>query len=822
MVQDINNNDTQQKYNRYNEEDNSSINIVEIFRVIWSLKFWILLLIVIFLGISVLIIKSSPHIYSRSTKILLNNEESGLMNLDDVAAFTDLSGFKNNKIENELLVLNSRSLMCKVVDNLSLNVRYFVEGNIFVKNIELYKNSPIKLVYQLDSVSYNKKCFDGTKVEFKIKPKDKSRYQLEYVEIGGDEVNLNKKEYYFGQIINLPGMNATLELSNIENLEIGKFYTITKESFNHQVSENIRALSAEHTVKGSDAITITYKDNIIERADDILNNLVYQYNVDARMFKNASVINTIDFLNDRLSVLSKELSDIESSFKDYKESNVVVNPESESELTLQTGAEYQKQLSDLMIQQQILNLILEQINQPIDSTGGFIPENIGMSDIGINASITQYNKLISERNRLLASSSPNNPRVVMISSQIQDLKAGISLSLSNFKNTLDIRRQELVELVDQEKKKISAFPSLQLDLQKISRQQQIIEPLYLLLQQKKEEAQILLYAASDNARVIENSYGSLVPVKPKKNIIYLLAILLGFATPVLFVFLRKLFKTKVYTPEDVTNNIDAPLLATIAFDEDSDNKLEDSADRNVTYESFRMLRSKLEYIPGNVFQVTSSFPKEGKTYVSVNLAIFLSLINKKVLLIGLDLRKPKIRKFFSEDRRLNKVGIVNYLSGMTDNIESEIINFPEYPNLDVLFSGPIPPNPAELLSLDKMGEVIEKVRKDYDYVICDSSPFLLVSDALIMNKYVDATLYVIRSGETSMRLLPEIQNVTKNVLGKGTYVILNAYNFKTKKYGYGYGYGGYGYGYGGYGYGYGYGYEYDKSKKKFRLFKRKK
>jgi tyrosine-protein kinase Etk/Wzc len=311
-------------------------------------------------------------------------------------------------------------------------------------------------------------------------------------------------------------LNATIELSDKDNLEIGKVYTITKEPFNSQVSANINALRAEHTVKGSDAITITYEDNIIERADDILNNLIYQYNVDARMYKNASVNNTINFLDERLSILSKELSDIESSFKDYKESNVVVNPESESELTLQTGSEYQKKLSDIIIQQQVLNLILDQINQPIDSTGGFIPENVGIADIGINASIMQYNQLISERNRLLASSSPDNPRVILISSQIQDLKAGISLSLSNFKNTLDIRSQELLDLVEKEKRKISSFPSLQLDLAKISRQQQIIEPLYLLLQQKKEEAQILLYAAKDNARVIEDSYGSLVPIKPKK------------------------------------------------------------------------------------------------------------------------------------------------------------------------------------------------------------------------------------------------------------------------------------------------------------------
>lgn len=815
-----------------NGQQDDTQNIRDLFRFIWGLRYWIIAFGLAALIASYIWVKFQTPVYERKSQIMLVDEKSG--GSSEMSILQDITGLKQSSpIDNEVFILRSPSLMTKVVDELNLNYRYYsysVPHNLFKSNLgkklfgirenQYYNDAPFELVMEFDelypeselpsSISFTFRAIDANtfdilefyenrSVRFRVDKEwdDKNRtgcYNAEIVRHG-----------YKFRIVRKESASSTLQPGS-------KYRATWSKSYNAGtgLAKNL-TVNVEQGVQGktfkTNVITMTMHDSNIARADDILNMLTVKYMEEAKAFKNKSVISTIEFLDKRLETISADLGNVESSYRNYQQSNTVVNIDAQSQLSLTSGLEYENQLTEIRLQQQILAMIKEDLSSADPGNFDVIPSNIGLTDAGLNQVIGEYNALVAERNRLIANSSANNPRVRNLDLQLADFRNSIVMSVENLDKVYNIRAKEVSNVLRQSQSKISDIPTQQFDLAQIERRQQIIEPLYLLLQQKREEAQISMYAVSDNVRVIEQAYGSNVPISPKNMQIYLLALILGCCIPPLFVYLRNLLRNTVQTREDIEAKLNVPILATLPKVEDA-RELISANSRDLKSESFRMLRSNLKFLKGNVIQVTSSNPSEGKSYVASNLALSLSHTGSKVLLVGLDLRKPALMKIFTELEMQREHSAVAYLIGMAQNPADTILDGKSKYGIDIAFSGIIPPNPTELLSTERLEQLISWYREHYDYVIIDSAPMMPVSDSILLNRYVDTTLYVVRSEYTPSTMLEQIAKLFYEREIKSPNIVLNSVDLDSNRLRYGYGYGyGKSYGYGkGYGYGYSYGY----------------
>ena len=813
----------------FEEEQKSNFSIRDFVLFFWRLKYWIIASVAVALLVAYFYGKITTPIYTRSTSAILINENEGS---GELALLSDLTGNRvSKKIDNEVFILSSPSLMKKVVEELDLNTRYyqyripifhssirFFRTLLNVKEYEFYKDSPYSFHLITDNLFPEEMLPGSITVEFKAI--DSKTYKIREVKVNGKKVDLQENKVQYGSQIRFDGFTFSIEMVNSAEMRDGDIYLCTW-SKPYAMAQNLAAaLTVEargsRTVK-SDVMVLTIEDSKPRRAEDILNTLITKYNSDARSFKNTVSINTIAFIDTRLQAISKELGEVETDYRNYQSSNVLVNLESQSELTMTSDMQYENQLTEVRLQEKILDMVKEYLSQTPAGEYRVIPSNIGVADNGLNSIIGQYNVLVAERNRLISNSSATNPRVLNMNQQLEGGRESIDLTVNNLAKIYAIREKELLSTLKASKAKMASIPGQQFDIQQLSRRQQIIEPLYLLLQQKKEEAQISMYSQSDNVRVVEPAFGSPAPTKPQKSKVMLLAFIIGFIIPPCVIWIRKLSRSKVETKKDVEDAINAPVVATIPKNEKNGNQLIVSGGRDTTSEAFRMLRSNMQFLSGKVIQVTSSIPGEGKSYISANIALSLAHIDKKVLIIGLDLRKPVLKKYFPKIEDDKTRSVVGYLVGKTQDISALPVNSGEFETLDVILSGAVPPNPSELLSTDKLANLINYFRDKYDYIICDTAPFFSVSDSLIVNRLVDYTLYVVRSDYSMLKMLPEIEEANKDKRIKGLNLVINGMDFTANKYKYGYGYGygskGYGYGYGGYGYGYGYGYGHEHEHK---------
>ncbi len=710
-----------------------------------------------------------------------------------------------------------------MVEDLGLHVRYFTEVSPLLdpdwkfakfKTVEYYKDSPFTMEVQFDPLYPAKLCPEFIEVKFVVEDKDSFRIRsVRTAGASGEEADVDQKaSHAWGTPLSFDGFVITLNAADVQLMKPGAKFRATwgkPYTVGAAFQKNLTAF-VESGVIGknskTDVISLTMKDSKPERADDILNALIEKYNDEAREYKNASVLSTIEFIDTRLETISEELGKVESNYRNYQTSRTLVNIEAQSQLTLTSDMQYENQLTEIRLQQSILKMIKEDLNHMKEGEYKVIPSNIGLSDAGLNQVISNYNTLVAERNRLVANSSTSNPRVRNVDLQLSDGRNAIVLSIANLEKVYSIREQEINDVLRKSKAKMSSIPTQQFDLTQIARKQQIIEPLYLLLQQRREEAQISMYSVTDKARIIEASYGSSVPIEPKSRVILLLAMILGCCIPPVAVWLWGVMKYKVETREDIEKVLDNPILAIVPFTDDR-GTLRSSGGRDVKSESFRMLRSNLQFSQGRVLQVTSSVPGEGKSFIAANLAVSLTHIGKKVIVVGMDLRKPRLVEFFPEVASHKSASVVSYLIGKLDHPSQTVIHSEQFQFLDIAYSGVIPPNPSELLSTDRLKELIDYYRGQYDYVVLDTAPMMPVSDSVLINRFVDITLYIIRSNYTGMKMLQEISRLFKQMEIKSPKLILNGMDLESKILRYGYGQYGYGSGYGsGYGYGYGYGY----------------
>jgi tyrosine-protein kinase Etk/Wzc len=767
--------------NKYAVEDTleSENNLRDIFDKYKAKWYWFIIGSVVSVAIAYYSLRYTIPLYEATASILIKDEDKGGP-LSELSAFEDLGtpkGFNRDK-DNEISILKSRALMSLVAKELRLNISYFVKKGPVYK--EVYSEPPVHIsfvsgdssVYE-EGISYIISVESGTRFALKD-----AKGSLISEKNFGEQI-----ETILGKII------ITSDNSEIGDF-IGKDIMISITPLKDVVDGYRGALQVNPSDKTSNVIEITLKDPVKEKAVDVINDLIKQRNADAIADKNQVSRNTSEFINERIKFITSELSDVESNEEDYKTKHKLVDVSSEAGLVLQTGSENETSIVEANTQLQIVEYMYTYLLQQHGDTCHLIPANLGFSDHSIETMIASYNDLVMQRNKIYDNSSAKNPAVVNLDVQLLGLKQSLKQSLYNLKQSLQIKIKQLTAEENSINSKIADVPKYEREYRVLDRQQQIKEALYLYLLQKQEETNIALAVAVGNTKIIDSAYSNGTPVYPNKKMIYLASLMLGLTLPIVGIYILGLLDTKVRGMHDM-NSLNIPVIGNIPLEDSKSKLVVGEGIRTNVAEAFRLLRTNINFMlngaqdKGQAIFITSTIGKEGKTFISINLAATLAISGKKVLLIGMDLRSPKILDYLGLQ---NVQGLTNYITNRNLVFNNVVCKMPGIEGVDVIPSGPIPPNPAELLMNDRLKELLNEAKERYDYIIIDTAPAGMVTDTLLLSDYADLFIYVVRAHFLDRRLLRLPEAYYKEKRLKNMAILVNSTDHK-KGYGYGYGYG---------------------------------
>ena len=747
---------------------------------------WFVLGVAICLIISYTYLRYTIPQYRASTTILIkDNKNEGA--LSELAAFSEMGlGTGTKNIDNEIEILKSRTLVENTVRKLNLNISLVVKGKVI--DSELYNNSPLKIRFTTTTLKKSRA------ITLRFIRKGNEGFLLNGLEddtLLTDFILTPKKIFKYGETIPTIFGDLLIEKKPINGEDlINKEYLITLSTV-ESVAQGFRngLVVAPVNKNSNNVIEIATVGPVIDKSEAFLNNLVKNYNEAAVNDKNAISENTSKFISQRLALISEELGGVEKNVESFKTSNRLTDIESEAKLFIDGSSEYNKKTVEIEIQLNLVNSMLTFIKNSTNSD--LLPTNV-VGDDGASESINTYNQLILDRNRILKSATQNNPTVIKLDQQVTALRSNIISGLERLQSNLKIQQRNLKSQEGKLDNKIEKIPSQERMFRVIARQQKVKEELYLYLLQKNEETAIALAATEPSARVIDAAKGNNVPVSPKKNSIYLGAFLIGLLIPFGVIYLKDLLDTKIKSRLDIEGKIQIPFIGDVPTS-DTPNEIMQADSRTSSAEALRIIRTNLDFMLSKVPEgiaktifLTSTFPKEGKTFVSVNLAATFALSGKRVLLIGMDIRNPRLDDYLN----LPDKGFTNYLYSKDLNLDDLIVKQQGYEDFYVLPAGVIPPNPAELLMSKKVDSFFETIKKQYDYIIVDTAPVSLVTDTLIIAKHADTFIYVVRANFLEKRMLNIPESLYKEEKLPNMCVLLND---TTSKKGYGYGYG-YGYG----------------------------
>lgn len=741
---------------------------------------WFLVSVFLTLSGAFLYLKYTPNKFSASAYIMIkDNLKSGIS--DEFKAVSDLGivgTSSTNNPENEIFIIKSRKIVGRMVDSLDLNISYFVEGAI--RNVEAYRNSGIKLEF------LNKgELYQSLDTSFVVSIQDNNELLLKSIE--GEKLsktNFNKKNNS-AQIGSFKILKDTSE--ELKRRDILVSIRPRKGVVTSYASRiDVTALS-----EFSSILHLQVTDHNNNKAEDILNELIQQYNLDALIDKNVISQKTITFIEERLSDVGKELGLIQDSLKLYKDKYGISGYPGEIEMAFQLNSTNQVERNKLETQLNLIKWIQNEMTTQF-TNDEVLPNNLGISDEGISNAIDEFNKLVLRKGKMLGVSGEKNPGMVILERNIEETKRSLIKSLGNLEKSIKIQLDNAKTNFSQSNSNIRKIPSLERGMIDIQRQKIIYSELYSYLLKKKEETSISLAVTVPNAKIIDRAFSSGSPVSPNKRNIYLIAISIGLVIPIIIIYLKSILDVKIHNRKDIEGRLNIPYLGDIPHSEFIDKVIVKNDTRTSVAEGFRLLRTNLNFLlpkndkskEGKVIFVTSTISGEGKSFVSLNLASTIALTNKKVLLIGLDLRAPKITEYLEiEDQK----GLTNYI--LDENLSIEDIKFtvPELDNVDFIASGLIPPNPSELLLYPKVEELFDNLKKDYDYIIADTAPVSLVTDTLLIAELADVFLYVARANHLDKRMLVVPETLHKEKKLPNMAIVLN--DTQTGRgYGYGYGY----------------------------------
>lgn len=820
-------------------EQESAFSIQNIYAMVILNWQWILLSLIIFISGALIYLRYATPVYQASAKMLIKDDQSSrrranqaLSNMTDLGFMTNSTG-----IENEVEIIQSTILAREAVKRLKLYTEYRTQGR--VSKPLTYKYQPINV--DLDAESLNR--FDSEiysavhGIDMTIVC-EKNAYHVDGVILhNGRETRTFQKT-----LTQLPASIRTSvgTLTFTKNAEVANKRKSAKNdeegdgAESAETKENsstllvsirppmmiarryVASLSVAPTSKLTSIAELTLTNENGMRAMDYLKELAHCYNDQANADKNEIALKTEEFINNRIEKINAELGTTESNIESYKRRNAVTQLNIDATQSLTQSSQYESRLAEANSQIQLLDYLREFVDNPANQYK-IIPSNVGMTDHASTALIANYNQTVQDRNRLLKAASEQAPQVLTLTATLDELQGSIRTALLQARRTADIQRQGIQSQYTKYQGRIGSTPEQERVLTQIGRQQEVKSGLYLLLLQKREENSISLAATADKGKLIDEPQLN-GKVRPKSAIIILVALVLGLALPFAILYLLQLLRYRIEGHEDVARLTKLPIVADVPVASDT---VKDAAGivvqankNNQIDEIFRSLRTNIQFLmkeSDKVILFTSSTSGEGKTFLAANLAVSFALLGKKVVLCGMDIRKPALGRLFNiTDRRQ---GITNLLTKdvvTVNDVKAQMSPSGVNDNLDLLLAGPTPPNPTELLARENLHQVIEVLKEQYDYIILDTAPVGLVTDTLEIARYSDVNCYVCRADYTPKSNIGLLNSLSDEGKLGNSCVVLNGVDMSKKKYGYYYGYGKYGkygrYGYGRYGYGkYGYG-----------------
>ena len=748
---------------------------------------WFVLSVLIFGVLAFFKIRYEVPRYKVNASILIKEQERG-NSFSDLAAFEDLGLFRNsdNSLENEMQIMKSRKLIRSTVEELRLNIRYFIENEPY--DVEYFPNYPLLLTFGHDSISIK-----NISTSFEVNIISDNSFEF----IGFDEISYGKKSF---------GEEFVVDLGNEINPDKRAINIIINDEFDKElIGKKVKIIISpvDGVVNGymegfliepiderySNVLTLSIEESVIQKGISFINNIIEQYNGDGINDKNLIAQATTNFLDERLLLISTELKAIETTASQYKTNKgMMAIDASASNIYLQSSSVAESEMVNANTQLTLIDYMLDELNK--SNLTDPLPGNIGLSEPSIVNMIGEYNYLVLRRNRVLKSSTLKNPLITSIDSQLYVLKNNLKGSLNSLKSSAQIQLDALVLKKGQISSKIASVPKQEKEFKEIVRQQETKNALYLFLLQKREESIISNAVNINKAKIINEAYSDSQKISPKGMTNYLGAIILGLLIPFLIIYIKDILDTKVHDERDV-KKLKTPFIGDVPLSLSEKNTYVKDGDASKVAEAFRYVRTNINFmldskVNGKIIFITSTLAKEGKTFIAINLARSLAISAKKTVLLGMDLRAPKISKYLGLK---NKPGITNFIMNNDLQVKDIIDKNTKLEKLDIINSGDIPPNPVELLMSKRVMEIFEELKKNYEYIIVDTAPVGMVTDAIQISKYSDLVIYVIKASFLDKRMLNIPEKLYKEDKLPNMAILINGSDHSKGAYGYGYGYG---------------------------------
>lgn len=748
--------------------------------------YWFVLGAAVSIVIAWFYLRYSIPVYTTESTLLIKEvkKSSGMAEMSVVSEIGGIGGMGSNSVLNEKQILKSTKLMLSVVKELGLETNIYSQGKI--KEILLYKDSA---PFTVRVISEKRKGSYPSKPVYAVIKNNEVILESEGFKTPY-KVAFNKAlSLPFGVILFQKNRNSTEYITSPLKYRL-EFMSGIARARSYAQALNVDIVDKETTV-----LKLSLNDIVPEKAEDILNRLAVNYNREAVLDKNSEAQKTAEFIDDRVRLIGEELGKVETQKEDFKVRNSITDIQSEAELSVENSSKVKQSQIENETQLEVVNSLLGYLNK--QGAYQILPLNIGLNDSETSMNMGAYNQLVSERNRLLEVSTTINPVVQDITKEINNLRSSIIGSLNRSRSVLQINRNAIISEQNRLGGKIAKVPFQEKLFRSIERQQTIKEELYLLLLQKREEAAISLAIAAPKARIVDYAFTSGTPISPKRQIIYLGALIIGLLIPFIIIYLFSLLNDKVKSTHDLEKlSGNKPIVGEIPSLVKGGAELVQVNDLSPLAEAFRILITNVGFMlpkkeGGKVLFVTSTVKGEGKTFVSVNLALTLATPRTKVIIIGSDIRNPQLQRY-NESRK----GLMGLAEFMYDEkiTKEEITHQTTFnPNCDVIYSGAITPNPTDLLSNGRYQELIESLKPHYDYIVLDTAPLMLVTDSFLIADVADVTVYVTRSGYTEKKLISFANTQIAHSKIKNAAFVLNDVDNTNSSYGYGYKYG-YGYG----------------------------
>lgn len=797
------NNNQQGLYNVQQElEEGSSFDFKIIYTTLILNWQWFVLSLIICLSAAAIMLRYTTPMYQSYAKLLIKDDNNGgrrggrsyIANSSTLGMMTNTEG-----IDNEMEILKSTALATEAVKQQKLYTVYTLEGHI--KDHLLYKNQPVNVDLDvahietlkrpislvIDKDENGKLHVTGT---YTYVPEDPDKPSKTYA--------INRTfDVLPARIITSVGI-ITFTTNTLSPMPDDRNELVTIYPPKMIAGKYSGALTVNQLSKSTSIASLTLTDEMPQRANDYLKQLVFSYNMQANEDKNEIAMRTEQFINSRLEKINTELGATEGSLEATKRQYKIVNPEATGALGFTNTDQFTQKLADMDMQIELLHSLQQYMNEP-GNKYQTLPSNVGLNDAAASTLINDYNKIVMERNRLLRSANENSPTITPLTAQLDDLSSSIRRAMTQVQRNAQIQRNSILQEYNRYSSMIYSSPEQERVLNQIGRQQEVKSGLYLMLLQKREENSISLAATADKGKLIDDpvSFGQ---ISPKKSIILLIALVIGLAIPAIVLFLINFFRYKIEGHEDVARLTTLPIIGDVAIASETAKTKADIVvhenQNNVMEEVFRSIRSNIQFMLNEdqkVIMFTSTTSGEGKTFTAANLAVSFALLGKKVLVMGLDIRKPRLTNLFElKDKNIGITNLLVHDNPTHEDICANILNSGVNRDLDIMPAGPIPPNPAELVSRESLDNIFAALRKEYDYIIVDTAPVGLVTDTLMIARVADLTVYMCRADYTPKSSFEFINSLSAQKKLPQVSIVINGIDMSKKKYGYYYGYGKYG------------------------------